>query len=107
MTKNVFLILTLLSIISCATEKTNMSPIANSASGLSLVSGEQISTTFNKSVEINTKTSDLSNLCSQIPVFKNDKINSEVRTLKMNIQNYIYAIDAKNKNGIVREQKKG
>jgi hypothetical protein len=82
-----------------------MSPIANAYSESS-ISTEKISTSFNRSVVANAYASELTNTCSLFPKFKNKALNSEIVSLKTNIQNYVYALEANNKMGKTRELKK-
>lgn len=56
-----------------------------------------------KSIDINIKenvnASEISNLISTFPKFKNTGLNDEITALKYSLQNYLYAIDANNVQG--------
>lgn len=106
MIKNGFLLVSILSVISCATEKTNVSPIANTLAGNNVVSSGQLSSNIQQSTVANSNASELTNLCSKFPLFSNEPMNLEVKNLKIYIQNYIYAVEANNTNGKTRELKK-
>ncbi|SDQ31358.1 hypothetical protein SAMN05421664_1098 [Chryseobacterium soldanellicola] len=85
---------------SCATEKLNFSPLSNSF--YSEAKGSD-SDRAKKSIDINVKenvnASEISNLISTFPTFKNTDLNNEVTALKYSLQNYLYAIDANNLSG--------
>jgi hypothetical protein len=88
----------LLIITSCATEKPNFSPLSNSF--YSETKGSDSDRGTKKSIDINVKenvnASEISNLISTFPQFKNAALNNEITTLKYSLQNYLYAIDANN-----------
>jgi hypothetical protein len=85
---------------SCATEKLNFSPLSNNF--YSEAKGSD-SDRAKKSMDINVKenvnASEISNLISTFPTFKNTSLNNEVTSLKYSLQNYLYAIDANNLSG--------
>lgn len=86
---------------SCATEKLNLSPLSNNF--YSETKGSDSDRGSKKSFDINIKenvnASEISNLISTFPKFKNDGLNEEITSLKYSLQNYLYAIDANNLNG--------
>lgn len=83
---------------SCATEKLNLSPLSNNF--YSETRGSDSDRDLKKSIDINIKenvnASEISNLISTFPKFKNNDLNNEVTNLKYSLQNYLYAIDASN-----------
>ena len=86
---------------SCATEKLNFSPLSNNF--YSEAKGSDSDRGTKKSIDINVKenvnASEISNLISTFPTFKNTALNNEVTSLKYSLQNYLYAIDANNLSG--------
>lgn len=88
-------------ISSCASEKPNFSPLSNSF--YSETKGSDSDRGDKNSIDINIKenvnASEISNLISTFPQFKNSSLNEEITTLKYSLQNYLYAIDANNLNG--------
>ncbi|PIF43213.1 hypothetical protein CLU96_0117 [Chryseobacterium sp. 52] len=91
----------LLIITSCATEKLNLSPLSNNF--YSETKGSDSDRGAKKGFDINIKenvnASEISNLISTFPKFKNNSLNDEVTSLKYSLQNYLYAIDANNSGG--------
>ncbi|GEN73486.1 MULTISPECIES: hypothetical protein [Chryseobacterium] len=91
----------LLIITSCATEKLNLSPLSNNF--YSETKGSDSDRGAKKGFDINIKenvnASEISNLISTFPKFKNNSLNDEVTSLKYSLQNYLYAIDANNSPG--------
>ncbi len=91
----------LLIITSCATEKQNFSPL--STGFYSETKGSDSDKGGKNNIDINVKgnvnASEISNLISTFPKFRNTALNSEITTLKYSLQNYLYAIDADNLNG--------
>ncbi|KMQ66082.1 hypothetical protein ACM46_00510 [Chryseobacterium angstadtii] len=91
----------LLIITSCATEKLNLSPLSNNF--YSETKGSDSDRGAKKGFDINIKeninASEISNLISTFPKFKNNDLNEEVTSLKYSLQNYLYAIDANNSAG--------
>ncbi|WP_419868894.1 hypothetical protein [Chryseobacterium sp. CT-SW4] len=83
---------------SCATEKLNFSPLSNSfySEAKGSDSDKGLKESININVKENVNASEISNLISTFPKFKNEKLNEEVTTLKYSLQNYLYAIDAGN-----------
>ncbi|MDR6923248.1 MULTISPECIES: hypothetical protein [Chryseobacterium] len=99
--KKLFFFGVLIIITSCATEKLNLSPLSNNF--YSETKGSDSDRGSKKSFDINIKenvnASEISNLISTFPKFKNDGLNEEITSLKYSLQNYLYAIDANNLNG--------
>ncbi|KMQ63493.1 hypothetical protein ACM40_01435 [Chryseobacterium sp. BLS98] len=91
----------LLIITSCATEKLNLSPLSNNF--YSETKGSDSDRGAKKGFDINLKenvnASEISNLISTFPKFKNNSLNEEITSLKYSLQNYLYAIDANNPAG--------
>ncbi|REC78010.1 hypothetical protein DRF60_10120 [Chryseobacterium elymi] len=91
----------LLIITSCATEKLNLSPLSNNF--YSETKGSDSDRGAKKGFDINIKenvnASEISNLISTFPKFKNNSLNDEITSLKYSLQNYLYAIDANNSPG--------
>lgn len=101
MKRLIFFGILLLITSSCATEKLNFSPLSNGF--YSEAKGSDSDRGVRKSIDINIKenvnASEISNLISTFPKFKNTGINDEVTSLKYSLQNYLYAIDANNISG--------
>lgn len=91
----------LLIIASCATEKPNFSPLSNGFYSETKTSDSDkgAKNSININVKGNVNASEISNLISTFPQFKNTALNSEITALKYSLQNYLYAIDADNMNG--------
>ncbi|MCS3530894.1 hypothetical protein [Chryseobacterium sp. JUb7] len=109
--KRLFFFGVLLIITSCATEKLNFSPLSNNFYSES--KGSNSDRGLKKSIDINIKenvnASEISNLISTFPKFKNTDLNDEITSLKYSLQNYLYAIDANNvagKNRAVKDFEK-
>lgn len=89
-------ILLLLTIISCSTEKVNLSPVSDS-----FENGEQIlsynsSESFGETTRAINYASELSNLMSTFPKFNNDAVNREVNVLKKNANDYLLGVKTYN-----------
>lgn len=99
--KRLFFLGVLIIITSCATEKLNFSPLTNNFYSES--KGSNTDKSLKKGIEINIKenvnASEISNLISTFPKFKEPALNDEVTSLKYSLQNYLYAIDANNAGG--------
>ncbi|MBB4808289.1 hypothetical protein HNP38_003631 [Chryseobacterium defluvii] len=98
MKRLIFFGVLLLITFSCATEKLNFSPLSNNF--YSEAKGSDSDRGVKKSMDINIKenvnASEISNLISTFPKFKNTGLNEEINSLKYSLQNYLYAIDANN-----------
>ncbi|MGL6129246.1 hypothetical protein BBI01_21805 [Chryseobacterium artocarpi] len=92
---------------SCATEKLNLSPLSNNfysdTKGSDSDRGSKKS--FNINIKENVNASEISNIISTFPKFKNNGLNDEITSLKYSLQNYLYAIDANNSAGKSRALK--
>lgn len=92
---------TLILIISCATEKTNVSPLSGNlyTEAKKAEVEAQAESSFSINVKENVSAAEITNLIASFPKFKNNSVNDEVNSLKFTLQNYLYAIDAGNKSG--------
>lgn len=101
--KQLFLVATLFAIVntSCATEKLNTSPLSNNFYSEAKTAQAEIEASKGISINIsdNVNASEITNLISTFPSFKNKGLNEQIQVLKYNLQNYLYAIDAGNKSG--------
>lgn len=88
-----------LTLFSCTTEKVNLSPLSESLSQKNTVSAENVAKQYSNTVNSITYTSEITNLLSGFPTFKNNKVNLQVEELKTQLSNYIYALEANNKTG--------
>lgn len=78
---------------SCATEKLNSSPIT----GNFYTESKNVETKdFSININDNVSASEITNLISTFPTFKNLALNEEINSLKYTLQNYLYAVDAGN-----------
>lgn len=91
-------ILILLLALSCSAEKINLSPVG----GMSLQSS---SYSYSERKNLIVYSSEISNLISSFPKFKNDAVNLEVVNLKYHLKDYIGAIEAYNINGLNNAQR--
>lgn len=105
--KQLYVILLLFSLTSCATEKMNFSPVALFGNSKSDENGtSRVGDLVMINIRENVNASDISGLISSFPKFKNDGINYEIGQLKTSLQNYLYAVEAGNKKGRERSIKK-
>ena len=92
---------------SCATEKLNLFPFSNNfyiyTKGSDSDRGSKKN--FNINIKENVNASEISNMISTFPKFKNNGLNDEITSLKYSLQNYLYAIDANNSTGKSRALK--
>ena len=92
----------LLIALSCSAEKINLSPIGNSI----LENGEGTSIyTYNERKNLIVYSSEISNLISSFPKFRNDAVNSEVSKLKYHLKDYIGSMESYNMNGLDTAQR--
>mgnify|MGYP003604446182 CR=1 FL=1 len=91
-------LLLLLLILSCSVEKINLSPIAELSN-----SSEKDSYSNRKNLIVYS--SEISNLITSFPKFRNDAVNLEVTNLKYHLKDYIGAMDAYNINGLNNAQR--
>lgn len=86
---------------SCASEQYGKSPVTSSLNGDSqnTVSLQQL---YGDTMKDNLNASEITNLISTFPKFRNDGVNKEVSVLKTALQNYLYSYEAYNPAGIRR-----
>jgi len=94
MKRLLFLGLFLILSYSCASEKPNFSPLSNSFYSESKGDSNSGRKSITINIKENVNASEISNLISTFPKFKNGDVNEEVTGLKYSLQNYLYAIDA-------------
>lgn len=101
MKKQFFFGVLLIITASCATEKLNLSPLSNNfySDTKGSDSGKDKKKGFDINIKENINASEISNLISTFPKFKNVEVNEEITSLKYSLQNYLYAIDANNSPG--------
>lgn len=89
---------------SCATEKINSSPIVGNfySDAKTAENSYDISKKMFGSIKDNINASEISNLISTFPSFKDKDLMKEIQNLKYSLQNYLFAIDAGNHSGKVR-----
>ncbi|MDH6252119.1 hypothetical protein M2347_001846 [Chryseobacterium sp. H1D6B] len=97
--KKLFFFGVLIIITSCATEKLNFSPLSNSFYSEAKSSDSDRGLKKSINIKENVNASEISNLISTFPKFKNTDLNNEVTNLKYSLQNYLYALDAGNMSG--------
>ncbi|REC60402.1 hypothetical protein DRF65_21320 [Chryseobacterium pennae] len=90
---------------SCATEKLNLSPLSNNFYSDTKGSDSDRGSKKSFNIKENVNASEISNIISTFPKFKNNGLNDEVASLKYSLQNYLYAIDANNSSGKSRALK--
>lgn len=92
--KTTFLSVSIILILwSCATEKSNTSPVpATNTEQKSDETGDIL-----LKISENTNAAEVSNLISTFPVFSKKEVNDEVSVLKYSLQNYLYAVDSGNR----------
>ena len=86
-------ILTLLLVLSCSAEKINLSPVG----GMSL---KNPSYSYSERKNLIVYSSEISNLISSFPKFKNNAVNLEITNLKYHLKDYIGAMEVYNINGL-------
>ena len=96
---------TLLSLIffSCTAEKINLSPIGNSISEETIASTIY---TLSEKKDLVIYSSEITNLISTFPKFRNDAVNLEVKNLKTHLKNYIGALESYNNTGLFKANRK-
>ena len=85
--------LLLLLTLSCSAEKINLSPV-----GIS--SGQNNVYSYSERKNIIVYSSEITNLLTSFPKFRNDSVNAEITKLKYHIKDYIGAMEAYNVNGL-------
>ncbi len=91
-------ILLLLLAVSCSAEKINLSPIGTMSSSSEIYS-------YRERKNLIVYSSEISNLITSFPKFKNDAVNEEVGKLKYYLKDYIGAMEAYNMNGLNTSQR--
>ncbi len=91
-------ILLLLLAVSCSAEKINLSPIGTMSSSSEIYS-------YSERKNLIVYSSEISNLITSFPKFKNDAVNEEVGKLKYYLKDYIGAMEAYNMNGLNTSQR--
>ncbi|MBD8083418.1 hypothetical protein [Chryseobacterium caseinilyticum] len=94
--KTTFLSVSIIFILwSCATEKSNTSPVP---AGISSEKKSDETGDISLKISENANAAEVSNLLSTFPVFSKKEVNEEISVLKYSLQNYLYALDAGNSN---------
>lgn len=95
--KNIFFLGALSAILcSCASEKYQSSPLTFN---LNRESAETDNSRISgNTVAKNVYASEITNLISSFPKFRNDAVNKEIIQLKISLQDYLYAIESYNLN---------
>jgi hypothetical protein len=89
--------------LSCSAEKINLSPVGN----FILNEGDDDTTyTFNERKNLIVYSSEITNLVSSFPKFRNDAVNTEVGHLKIHLKDYIGALQNYNFNELYTAEKK-
>ena len=91
-------ILLLLLAVSCSAEKINLSPIGTMSSSSEIYS-------YSERKNLIVYSSEISNLITSFPKFKNDAVIEEVGKLKYYLKDYIGAMEAYNMNGLNTSQR--
>ena len=82
-------------LLSCTADKINLSPVGNS-----LDSNNTSSYSFSERKNLIIYSSEITNLVSSFPKFRNEAVNAEVIALKYHLKDYIGAMEAYNINGL-------
>lgn len=90
-----YLLLSIITLASCATEKFNVSPLSASLSTGTNRSGS-IEDVMGGTLANNINASEITNLIATFPKFRNDAVNKEVLILKDHLKNYLFAYEAYN-----------
>lgn len=90
--------LLLLLMASCSAEKINLSPIGTMSSSSEIYS-------YGDRKNLIVYSSEISNLITSFPKFRNDAVNDEVGRLKYHLKDYIGAMEAYNINGLNTSQR--
>lgn len=95
-------LLLLLIITSCSAEKINLSPLSSSA----LENSDNSFYKLDDKKALIVYSSEIINLISSFPKFKNDAVNSEVKILKLNLKEYIDEMESYNITGLFQSRNK-
>ena len=88
----------LLLALSCSADKINLSPIGSMSSSTEIYS-------YRDRKELIVYSSEITNLITSFPKFRNDAVNAEITKLKYHIKDYIGAMEAYNWNGLNTSQR--
>ena len=91
-------VLLLLALFSCSAEKINLSPVGQT-------SGRNGIYSYSERKNLIVYSSEITNLITSFPKFKNDAVNAEVVNLKFYLKDYIGAMEAYNINGLNNSQR--
>ncbi len=86
-------------LISCASEKYSSSPVTSSINGENDAKSKSFQELYGNSMKDNLNASEITNLISSFPTFRNEAVNKEIQKLKVYLQNYLYAYEAFNIEG--------
>lgn len=90
-------------VISCNTEKINLSPIDTSSIASSFSNAKiSNSTTYTQRVDNIGYASEITNTSAMLPKFGNEKVNNEVEKFKFYLKEYIHGMEAGNTKGMER-----
>ena len=91
-------LLLLLALFSCSAEKINLSPVGQMSDQSGIYS-------YSERKNLIVYSSEITNLITSFPKFKNDAVNAEVVNLKFYLKDYIGAMEAYNINGLNNSQR--
>ena len=91
-------LLLLLALFSCSAEKINLSPVGQMSDQSRIYS-------YSERKNLIVYSSEITNLITSFPKFKNDAVNAEVVNLKFYLKDYIGAMEAYNINGLNNSQR--
>lgn len=84
--------------LSCSAEKINLSPIGAMTESSDVYS-------YGERKNLIVYSSEITNLVTSFPKFKNDAVNTEVANLKYHLKDYVGAMEAYNINGLNTAQR--
>lgn len=91
-----------LAVMSCSAEKFSLSPLAESFEGKDFKNDYS----NDKRKKLIVYSSEITNLISSFPKFRNDAVNAEVSNLKSHLKDYIIAMEDYNVNGLNNAHRK-
>ncbi|MEC5157439.1 hypothetical protein [Chryseobacterium sp. MP_3.2] len=93
----------ILIVSSCTAEKINLSPIANS-----FTQGNMVASTYTlgEKKDLIIYSSEITNLISTFPKFRNNAVNLEIKNLQTHLKDYIGALESYDNSGISRSNRK-
>ena len=94
MNKTIVFLGLFLSLASCNTEKVNLSPVSDLGN-----SSAYQTTSFTERADQINYASEITNLISTLPKFRNDAVNAEASTLKLHLKDYINGLEDYNVRG--------